>query len=242
MRHLAPLTVALLLALSAADASAQWGARAPEGLPELERYEAPMFPPELAARSVFQGYAVVAFTVDDEGRVSDAFALGASHPAFADAVVKALAQWQLKPADSATTPRREVIRFAFRREETVGTANHLDAVRNQFPERTAMQSMVSPEELADPPQRIFGDKPGAVGSHPRGKAVVSFIIDPQGQVRVPVVQSATDPAFGAAALAAVRQWRYAPPQRKGIPVAVSLAQSFSYGPMVVASHATNESP
>lgn len=202
----------------------------PAGLPALARYEGPVFPAELAARSILEGHALVAFTVRPDGSIDDAFALDASHPAFGDSAMTAVAQWWLKPALSATTPRRETIRFAFRREDAISTHSHLDASRNLFPEQADVRSTVSWQDLPRPPERIAGDRPAVPGAGPGGRAVVSFIIDPQGAVRVPVVTSATDAEFGAAALAAVKQWRYAPPRRDGSPVAVSLAQSFSYGP------------
>ncbi|MGH7997180.1 MAG: energy transducer TonB [Opitutaceae bacterium] len=51
-----------------------------------------------------------------------------------------------------------------------------------------------------------------------GRAVVAFEIGRGGQVIDPTVASATDPAFGAAALDAVRQWRFMPKVENGVPV------------------------
>jgi len=52
----------------------------------------------------------------------------------------------------------------------------------------------------------------------RGSAVISVRIAANGDVFDPVVKSATDPAFGDAALAAVRLWRFLPRVRNGYPV------------------------
>jgi TonB family protein len=52
----------------------------------------------------------------------------------------------------------------------------------------------------------------------RGEAVLAFRIGANGAVLDPTVESATAPAFGEAALEAVRQWRFLPRVRGGFPV------------------------
>jgi TonB family protein len=52
--------------------------------------------------------------------------------------------------------------------------------------------------------------PSLVAANLKGQAMVAFRIGPNGAVYNPVVKSATDPAFGDAALAAVRIWRFLP--------------------------------
>lgn len=47
---------------------------------------------------------------------------------------------------------------------------------------------------------------------------VIFVVDQQGRVEDPAVQSSTDPAFERPALAAVKQWKFEPGKRKGEPV------------------------
>ena len=42
-----------------------------------------------------------------------------------------------------------------------------------------------------------------------------FYVDEDGRVRLPEVIQATEPEFAEAALAAVKQWRYEPPQLGG---------------------------
>lgn len=207
---------------------------APAGLPGLILYEPPAFPLSLSPTPIVDGYATAILTVNAEGHVDDALVVEASHPAFGDTVLKAVSAWQLAPATSATVPRREVIRFAFRREGTVLSMSHAQAAEYQFPAGTDSLRSVSWEELSSPPARLASAKP----AYPRqgqtaaagANAVVNFVIDPQGQVRVPVIVSTTDAAFGDAALAAVKQWRYAPPLHDGDPVSVVVAQSFTYGP------------
>jgi TonB family protein len=64
----------------------------------------------------------------------------------------------------------------------------------------------------------------------KGKAVVTVRITPQGTVLDPVVASASDPAFGEAALAAVRQWRFIPRVEDGRAVETRVDMPFVFAP------------
>jgi protein TonB len=44
---------------------------------------------------------------------------------------------------------------------------------------------------------------------------VLFVVDQRGRVESPMVQSSTDPKFEAAAVAAVKQWKFEPGKRNG---------------------------
>lgn len=58
--------------------------------------------------------------------------------------------------------------------------------------------------------------------------VVVFTVDQQGRVENPVVQSASDPAFEPAVLAAIKQWKFEPGKRGGKPVRFRMRQPFSF--------------
>jgi TonB family protein len=64
--------------------------------------------------------------------------------------------------------------------------------------------------------------PSLKSANLRGQVTVAFRIGPNGAVYNPVVRSATDPAFGEAALAAVRIWRFLPQVKDGEPVGVDV--------------------
>jgi len=63
-----------------------------------------------------------------------------------------------------------------------------------------------------------------------GQAVITLWIRPQGSVRDPVVKSATDPAFGEAALAAARLWRFLPRIKDGHAVESKVDMPFVFTP------------
>jgi TonB family protein len=211
------------------------GETPPRGLPPLSRYQAPEFPSTLRITSVTDGYATMLFTIDASGEVEDSVAIAASHPAFVAAVREALANWRFKPAESATDPRRELIQFQFKRTGMIGSLNQREATEGFFPHDDAWPAIrtVEWEDLQSTPERIVASMPAypqALRAQPvRGYASVSFVIDAEGEVRVPVIIEASEPEFGNAALAAVKRWRFAPPVQDDHPVNVTVTRSFRFG-------------
>jgi TonB family protein len=60
---------------------------------------------------------------------------------------------------------------------------------------------------------------------------VEFYIDEQGNVRMAAVpRTSAGDAYAAAAVAAVEQWRFEPPLRRGQPVLVLAQQEFNFRP------------
>jgi len=202
----------------------------------MRRYEPPTFPLELRASSVLDGYATAAFTVDGAGKVIDVAVLEANHPAFGGALSGAIRQWQLQPAPSAVTPRREVVRFIFMRTGKVGSYSHREAARAAFAPRedeAPSTTTVTWDKLEQKPARLEG----AVPTYPPhlkaagvvGQTTVNYIIDTDGRVRVAVAVAAANPEFSAAAIAAVERWRFAPARHEGRVVLVEDTRTFTFG-------------
>jgi TonB family protein len=224
----------LLLSLSICGASAcaqealmpsQLATQLPTG---LIGYERPEYPLELKGTSITDGYTTIAFVVRADGAIDDAVVMEASHPAFGEAVMDVLPVWRFERTASAL-PRREVIRFVFRQTDAVMSLSHRDATKAAFPldheERLPIRT-VQWMQLASPPERLASPAPQPPA---RGKVAVSYIIDTTGKVRVPAVVNATQPELGLAALAAVKQWQFAPPMHDGMPVLVEDTRSFTFG-------------
>ena len=84
-----------------------------------------------------------------------------------------------------------------------------------------------------PPQPFVGPAP----EYPRellrkkvaGSASVRFDLDARGRVLDPVVVSASQPEFGEAALAAIKDWRFLPKVRNGRPVETKAEMPFNFG-------------
>lgn len=62
-----------------------------------------------------------------------------------------------------------------------------------------------------------------------GTVKIIFIVNAQGDVVNPIVQSSTHPVFEKAALAAVKQWKFEPGKRNGKPVAFRMRVPISFG-------------
>jgi TonB family protein len=83
------------------------------------------------------------------------------------------------------------------------------------------------------PQPLLGATPQYPAGLPqkiKGEAIISFRVDTHGRVLDPVVAKATDPAFGGAALEAIRQWRFVPKVRDGVPVESTAQIPFEFEP------------
>ncbi len=85
-----------------------------------------------------------------------------------------------------------------------------------------------------PPVRLTGPPPEypskvAPGTT-KARAVVRLGISTDGVVTDPVVVSASDPAFGESAIAALRQWRFLPQIKGGQPVASTVELPFDFAP------------
>ncbi len=71
---------------------------------------------------------------------------------------------------------------------------------------------------------------------PKGKAMIAIRIGVNGAASDPVVKSATDPAFGEAALDAIRMWRFLPRVKDGHPVETAAVVPFIFEPPVPAKN------
>ena len=84
-----------------------------------------------------------------------------------------------------------------------------------------------PRPLIAPPPKYPDSllKSGVVGS-----ALVRLHIEPDGSIKAPSLESATDPAFGAAALDALQSWRFVPAVKNGKPVEVEVELPINFAP------------
>ena len=61
-----------------------------------------------------------------------------------------------------------------------------------------------------------------------GAIVVEFYIDETGRPRMPVAVAPSDSFLAAAAVFAIKQWRFAPPKHRGQPVLAHAMQTFVF--------------
>ncbi len=94
-----------------------------------------------------------------------------------------------------------------------------------------MQSLFSLGDLDQKPRAIHQPQPvltAALRKKMPASVVVVFVVDQSGRVENPVVQSSSDPAFEAAVLAAIKQWKFEPGKRGGQSVRSRMRQPFQF--------------
>lgn len=192
----------------------------------------PRFPLSLRGTEHSDGHAIVALTIDAQGRVDDLVTLEASHPAFGAAAEAALRRWEFEPATADTRPPRDVRQFEFRSAGVVDTLTHAEALKRLFapaPVHPRLRT-VAWSELREPPAALVATAPrlraAAMERLSDGPVLVSFIIDTQGVVHVPVVDASVDEEIATAIVEALRQWRFTPPVQDGAPVVVQAHRAF----------------
>jgi len=219
------------------------------GVPAFAQFESakiapsnpmPQYPGALTLAGITKGSAVVALSIDAEGKVQDSLMLAYTQPQFARAVSEVVNRWIFVPArlDGVTVPVQTELRFDFTLEGAVITANitnHFlfDGFENAADNAVTYQP-VRADQLDTSPVKLFGTAPkyavNAAKEGVRGKVHVRFYIDENGDVRMPAIATAGEhPYLAEQAVLAVRQWKFAPPTSKGRPVLVAAAQEFDFG-------------
>lgn len=205
----------------------------------LTKYAPPVFPPILQREGVTTGSASVIISHDAAGRPLDVFVVKATHPDFGEAVIEAAQAWRFAPLP-AGGPRRQcsaIVRFEFTVKGVIfapmgSLAPDLGLTLFKF----AAGSIDLPtfDQLDAPPRAMLQPMPRfppvMIGRAEHGWASVSFLVDENGRVRVPVVLTESAPAFGDAALVAVANWRFETPRKNGRSVIAAARWEFHFSP------------
>ena len=81
-----------------------------------------------------------------------------------------------------------------------------------------VDQLFSMSDLDQKPRVMYQPSPqtnAALQKLAPGTVTIVFVVDQRGRVESPIVQSSSNPAFEAAALAAVKQWKFEPGKRNG---------------------------
>lgn len=226
----------LLLGLAAGVASAE------VEVLKIVRAPKPEYPARAMAEGLGAGEVRVLLEVDEFGQVDDLLVVAHTHEVFASALTEAVKDWRFKPARLDGQPRRTIVQveFGFRvgTEGMVfvdrkGPATNLARSSHPAGSRFVFEPCAA-AELDNPLRPLARPAPaypkalreGGTG----GRVLVEFHVDPEGQPRFPHVVAPVHPVLDAAAIAAVKQWRFAPPRRNGQPAIVRVTQAFDFVP------------
>jgi TonB family protein len=229
----------LLLSVAAFAAAALAGVAAFQSARLLPDNLDPIYPASLRMAGVTEGSAVIAVSVDTEGRVKDQLVVAYTNPLFARASQEALRNWRFAPAtlDGVPVPVQFDLRFDYTLSGaviTAGIVEHFlyDRLAVGGPRGLAYHP-VRATLLDQSPVRIGGGAPkyaiAAAKDGISGVVTVRFYIDEQGNVRLPSISGVSNPYLSAQAIDAVRAWKFQPLTSRGQPVLVAAQQQFNFG-------------
>ena len=232
-------TPRLLLSVAVFATAALAGFAAFESARALPDNPMPVYPNALKLGGVTQGRAVIAISVDRDGRVKDQLVLAYTDPQFARTSTEVLHDWRFAPArfDGEPVPVQFELSFDYTLEGAVitsGISDHMlyDNFHNIGQNALAYQP-VNATRIDHAPVRIGGESPryalAAAQNGIRGAVTVRFYIDEQGNVRLPAAVGATDAYLTEQAMTAVREWKFEPVTSRGQPVLVAAQQEFTFG-------------
>jgi TonB family protein len=194
------------------------------------------YPSSMLYEGIYSGEARIVISVDEKGQLNDYLVTGYTEKEFAKAAVLAIKRWKYKPALVRGDPRlsRAEVFFEFRDRGVIVSnlpgAMETRVLSSAFGQRYAY-APCQLRELDQIPTPIHVVSPAIEASSAAHEVTVGFFIDEEGKVRMPAVNRASaDDYYAAAAVAAVEQWRFNPPLRKGQPVLVYAEQVFNYLP------------
>ena len=246
LRFLTPLLACLPLTIAhAANDPAPAPASAAAAQPDnatvkIHRTKPIQYPLPLLRDGITHGEARVLLNIDAEGRLVETMVLGYTHKPFADATLAALSEWRYDPARQNGEAVGTVADIVFRFEvngillvERVGVPQftQTETFEPSYVYRphglSTLDGIPTPLHVTQP---IYPKE--WVDQGMRGNVTVDFYIDETGAVRMPAIAKTDHPYLAAAAVAAVREWSFAPPLRKGRPVLAHCQQVFRFEPSV----------
>jgi TonB family protein len=170
------------------------------------------------------GAVKTSFVINKDGTVKDIQVLSSAHPLLEAAAVSAILKSIWEPAKRQGEPveMRVVQPLSFSLENPPGSLLAFEGVL-PFNIPAKPSEKLQPELQYDKPPVV---KVAAASVYPyellkqrvKGKATISFMIDPDGRVRQTQVLSATHADFGAATEAMMQSWQFEPAMRRGEPI------------------------
>lgn len=199
-----------------------------------------IYPVAAERAGVWRGEVEALLSISDTGELVDFLVLGCSHPVFASEVARSLPHYRFAPARVRGEPRATRMPVTFRFQQEGGMISFQRSMIDVLPgspleqRRHAVSFLCPPGRLDQPiaPTRVVSPRyPSELlrgGS--AGEVTVEFIVDGEGRVRLPAVETAAHPSFAREAVAAIMEWRFDPPRHGGQPVLVRVVQSFQFAP------------
>jgi TonB family protein len=204
-----------------------------QSTPELSQEEAvallttrvaPVYP-ALARQARIQGDVVVRLTINEGGVPTD-IRLVRGHPLLSPAALDAVRQWRFRPYEveekSVEADTQITVRFRLGRTEEERAVTRRTEWVKAFEQRTGEHVFTADDDIDGVRilQRRAVKIRGGVSARPAKSGVeIWCIVDASGNVGDVRVTSPGEALMDAAAVEAVRKWRFAPARDRGLPVA-----------------------
>lgn len=203
---------------------------------QLTKMVQPNFPSQMTTVGIPSGDVTLAISRDTQGIPTDILVIESTHSLFSEAALDAVRQWRFVPSDDASVRQSApvIVRVSFSFQgvivvdptiETrrVNTSSSINVRPVKLPTLHALEVSPQPVNYKEPEYPASLAARGA-----QGEAKVAFYVDADGKVRMPHVISASEPEFGAAAIAAVSNWRFNPPKQRGNSVIATDSWTFAF--------------
>ena len=193
------------------------------------------FPNNALMNGIHSGKVRMVVSVDADGQLVDQLVVAYTNEVFVASAVRAVKAWTYEPARVRGIPRasRADLIFVFKGDLVVTVQNaEYNFLQSIFGDVYVFQPSLlrDLDHIPVPVHVVTPSIPdGALAMGEVRVVTVEFYIDQEGKVRVPSVsREQAEDRLAAVAVAAVEQWRFEPPMRKGQPVLVLAQQDFRF--------------
>jgi TonB family protein len=232
------LAISVLVPMSVATESASNAATTPAAgyvAPKIHQKVRPVYPMRVIYDGIVHGEANVLLEIDSRGQLTDHLLVSCTQRDFGDEAMRTVREWAFEPGTQDGRPVSSVVSvaFDFSVNGTIAYDKHFGGPRDEafsgdrfsyFPRgASSLDRMPAPINTPQPAYAKAWIDEGREGS-----VTIQFYIDETGRARIPVIVSDSDRFLAAAAVAAVKEWRFEVPTFRGKPVLAQAEQVFVF--------------
>jgi TonB family protein len=193
------------------------------------------YPLRMINEGVMHGEAHVIVEIGTDGKISDALLAACTRREFGDEALASAKRWRFAPGLLDGQPVISIVNviFNFRVEGVVAYEARNLVPRDEERLSDSFEYFPHGGQALDAPPSVIEQPPPAylrqwIAEGREGAIVVEFYIDETGRPRMPVAIAPSDSFLAAAAVFAIKQWRFAPPKHRGQPVLAHAMQTFVF--------------
>jgi TonB family protein len=195
--------------------------------PILLKYVPAEYPKDFVGSGV-NADVVVTVLVDRMGRASHIRVEGSPDPAFTDAALEALGQYEFLPAIKNGRITNTSLQMTLQVREELGDRAFIDFEGGKI----ELLTVTNATKVDSPVKRIFGPRPAypieMLAAGKSGEVVVEFVVGDDGIPRGTTIKESTYVEFANAVEGAIALWRYSPALAGAQPVMTGMRYRVSF--------------